>query len=51
LAQRIRSDYKKLNEYQATAKLVKDVLSEVKNPKDVDGDLLGQFRDQLLEGK
>lgn len=51
MAQRIRSDYKKLSEYQSTANLVKEVIGEIKSPNEVDSELVGQFREQLLEGK
>lgn len=51
MAQRIRSDYKKLSEYQSNAKLVKEVIGEIKDKKNVDSELMVQFKEQLIEGK
>ena len=45
IANKIRSDYKKLNEYQSTAKLVSEVLGMPGEVNQVDDDLLTSFRD------
>lgn len=51
IANQIKVNYKKLYEYQKSAKLAEEIFSISGNQKDMDEEFLLQMRGQLTEGK